>query len=204
MSDMRRILRWSQPQKTCPGDPIVKKYKIVFPVTRSGRSLRLGHNIITHHHRLQSPIIYPWSRDNETGSSDLYQILEGASGHLTISDMERQTKEDFPPIITSFHVHQPDKSDVQNIGIYRFRCIINLPFILLHSQQSSVWNVWRSSNQWDHFMSDLWRPSQMSLQPNNLVCSVKTDTDVQLWEDVKIQMFPATCDEALHMAGYIN
>lgn len=44
----------------------------------------------------------------------------------------------------------------------------------------------------------------MSLQPNNLVCSVKTDTDVQLWEDVKIQMFPATCDEALHMAGYIN
>ena len=62
----------------------------------------LERHIITHHHRLQIPndlsMIYrSQERDNETRAGDLYQeIIEGASGHLRLSDMERQTKEDFP------------------------------------------------------------------------------------------------------------
>ena len=61
-----------------------------------------GANIITHHHQLQildnlSGIQRSQERDNEPRSGDLYQeIIEGASGHLRISDMARQTKEDFP------------------------------------------------------------------------------------------------------------
>ena len=61
-------------------------------------------NIITHHHQLALQILDNLSgiqrsqeRDNETRPGDLYQeIVEGASGHLRISDMARQTKEDFP------------------------------------------------------------------------------------------------------------